>query len=66
MSLSHFRTEGNDGAARWGTERLRYRRVNRQGRGLPLTVVSLHIKPFAFDRSEMASDKYRFVSNLAL
>ena len=64
MSLCHFGMEGNDEAARVGSgsdtdgcsEAVR----------LPLTVVGLHVNLFAFNHSEMASDKNWFVSCSAL
>ena len=65
MSLSHFRVEGNDEAARWmsGSDTDGY--ADKAVR-LPFTVVGLHVDLFASDHSEMASDKNRLVSVFAL
>lgn len=65
MSLCHFRMEGNDEAARVGsgsdTDGCSDKAVR-----LPLTVVGFHVNLFAFNHSEMASDKNWFVSCSAL
>ena len=65
MSLCHFRMEGNDEATRVGsgsdTDGCSDKAVR-----LPLTVVGLHVNLFAFNHSEMASDKNWFVSCSAL
>lgn len=61
MSLSHFRVEGNDEAARWmsGSDTDGY--ADKAVR-LPFTVVGLHVDLLASDHSGMASDKNRFMS----
>lgn len=65
MSLSHFRVEGNDEAARWmsGSDTDGY--ADKAVR-LPFTVVGLHVDLLASDHSGMASDKNRLVSCSAL
>lgn len=65
MSLCHFRTEGNDEAARVGSGSDTGGCSDKAVR-LPLTVVGLHVNLFASDHSEMASDKNWFVSCSAL
>lgn len=65
MSLSHFRVEGNDEAARWMSGSDTDGRSDKAVR-LPVTVVGLHVNLFASDQSEMASDKNRFMSCSAL
>lgn len=65
MSLCHLGVEGNDEAARVGSGSDTDGRSDKAVR-LPVTVVGLHVNLFAADRSEMASDKNRFVSCSAL
>ncbi len=65
MSLCHFRMEGNDEAARVGSGSDTGGCSDKAVR-LPLTVVGLHVNLFAFNHSEMASDKNWFVSCSAL
>lgn len=65
MSLCHFGVEGNDEAARVRSGSDTDGRSDKAVR-LPVTVVGLHVKLFASDHSEMASDKNRFVSCSAL
>lgn len=65
MSLCHFRMEGNDEAARVGSDSDTDGCSDKAVR-LPLTVVGLHVNLFASDQSEMASDKNWFVSCSAL
>ena len=65
MSLSHFRVEGNDEAARWMSGSDTDGDADK-AEGLPFTVVGLHVDLFASDHSEMASDKNRLVSVFAL
>ena len=65
MSLSHFRVEGNDEAARWMSGSDTDGRSAKAVR-LPFTVVGLHVDLLASDHSGMASDKNRFMSCSAL
>lgn len=65
MSLCHFRMEGNDEAARVGSGSDTGGCSDKAVR-LPLTVVGLHVNLFAFNHSEMASDKNWLVSCSAL
>lgn len=65
MSLCHFGVEGNDEAARVGSGSDTDGRSDKAVR-LPVTVVGLHVNLFAFNHSEMASDKNWFVSCSAL
>ena len=65
MSLCHFGAEGNDEAARVRSGSDTDGRSDKAVR-LPVTVVGLHVNLFAFNHSEMASDKNWFVSCSAL
>ena len=65
MSLCHFRMKESDEAARWMSGSDTDGRSDKAVR-LPVTVVGLHVNLFAFDQSEMASDKNRLVSVFAL
>ena len=55
----------SDEAARWMSGSDTDGRSDKAVR-LPVTVVGLHVNLFAFDQSEMASDKNRLVSVFAL